>query len=553
MEQDESGYWRATAPADLTSTPYAFSIDGGDPRPDPRSERQPDGVHGPSLRVPHEEFSWSDAGFQQPPLSSAVIYELHVGTFTAGGTLDDAVEHFEDLLSLGVTHVEIMPVAGFSGSRGWGYDGVNLYAPHEAYGGPEALKRFVDAAHRHGLAVLLDVVYNHLGPEGNYLHEFGPYFTERYQTPWGAAVNLDGPGSDEVRRFFVDNALMWLRDYHVDGLRVDAVHAFYDKSAVNFLEQLGNEVKLLEGALGRRLVVLAESDLNDPRIVRSRDAGGYGLDAQWSDDFHHTLHALVTGERWGYYRDYGELSQVAYALERTFAFDGHYQSSRGCSHGRFAGDLAPDRFLGYIQNHDQVGNRARGERLAHLAGERAQQVAAAVYLLAPFVPMIFQGEEWAASSPFLYFTDHQDPALAEGVRRGRKSEFSFQSTEVPDPQAPETARASVLDWAERSEGTHAEMLEWYRALVTLRRAYPELTSGSRHDMAVELEAERGILLMRRGRVVLACNVSETEQEVSLASAEQHRLLLSSDPAAELTDGAVKLPALSCTVTLSPRR
>lgn len=553
MEPDGRGYWYAACPQDPATVPYAFSVDGGEPRPDPRSERQPQGVHGPSLRVRHDAFPWSDEGFQQVPLQAAVIYELHVGTFTPRGTLDAAIERLEDLRSLGVTHVELMPLAGFSGSRGWGYDGVNLYAPHEVYGGPEGVKRFVDAAHAHGLAVLIDVVYNHLGPEGNYLHEFGPYFTERYRTPWGAAVNLDGPGSDEVRRFFIDNALMWLRDYHADGLRVDAVHAFYDSSATHFLEQLADEVAALEGSLGRRRIVIAESDLNDPRIVRSREAGGYGLDAQWSDDFHHSLHALITGERWGYYRDYGRLSQVAYALERSYVFDGAFQSSRGRTHGRYAGDLPPSRFLGYIQNHDQVGNRARGERIAHLAGERAQRVAAAVYLLAPFVPMIFQGEEWAAGAPFLYFTDHQDPGLGEAVREGRRREFSFQSTDVPDPQAPETATASVLDWSERTHGAHAEMRAWYQALITLRRAYPELTTPGRSTMAVHCSEAEGLLTMRRGRIALLCNVSDSERQVKTGGPAPRLLLASDDTVAASAEEELRLPAVSCAVVLIPRR
>ncbi|MFO8064692.1 MAG: malto-oligosyltrehalose trehalohydrolase [Spirochaetota bacterium] len=568
MEQGAHGYWTAEISRDLSHTPYAFVLDGGAPRPDPRSERQPQGVHGPSLRVRHEEFTWSDAGFQQPPLSASVIYELHVGTFTEAGTLDAAAEHLDELVTLGVTHVELMPLATASGRRGWGYDGVDLYAPHEAYGGPEAVKRFVDAAHGRGLAVLLDVVYNHLGPEGNYLREFGPYFTERYQTPWGAAVNLDGAGSDEVRAFFIDNATMWLRDYHFDGLRIDAVHAFYDTSAVNFLEELGLAVEDLERELGRRLVVIAESDLNDPRVVRSREVGGYGLDAQWSDDFHHALHALLTGERGGYYADYGRLSQVAYALENTFIFDGRRQSSRGRRHGRPAADLPPERFLGYIQNHDQVGNRARGERLSHIAGKKRQKVAAALCLLSPFVPMIFQGEEWAASTPFLYFTDHEDAGLGEAVREGRKSEFDLEDTEIPDPQAPETARASVLRRDERSHAPHSDVLRWYRELVRLRREVPDLAGGTRREMRVDYDEAAGTLVLSRGRVRLICNVSEDQRSIEVASAASLTVLAASEPAMEqglsgessepaaepqrslLSESAVRLPPLSALVVQS---
>lgn len=562
MERTDRGYWQAAVAADVSQIPYAFSIDGGDPRPDPRSERQPEGVHGPSLRVRHGEFRWSDTGFQQVPLSRALVYELHPGTFTDRGTLEAAAGRLDYLVDLGVTHVELMPLAAASGSRGWGYDGVNLFAPHEAYGGPDGVKRFVDEAHGKGLAVLVDVVYNHLGPEGNYLHEFGPYFTDRYRTPWGSAVNLDGPGSDEVRRFFIDNARMWLRDYHADGLRVDAVHAFYDKSALNFLEELGSSVHRLEGELGRRLIVIAESDLNDPQVVRSTEAGGYGLRAQWSDDFHHAIHALVTGERWGYYEDFGALGMVAYALERNYVFDGAYQSSRGCRHGRFAADLPPDRFLGYIQNHDQVGNRARGERLSHIAGTEAQKVAAAVYLFSPFVPMLFQGEEWAASTPFLYFTDHQDPDLGEAVREGRQREFSFQSSDVPDPQSPETAADSVLRWSERETSPHAEMLTWYRVLITLRRTWPELAAGRRDDMAVESDEDAATLSVRRGRLSLYCNFSQSPRAFPEAGEEREAgggpeagsgsgsviILAASSSDVELKpDGSLSLPGASAAV------
>ncbi|MFP4374139.1 MAG: malto-oligosyltrehalose trehalohydrolase [Spirochaetaceae bacterium] len=550
MERAERGYWCAEAPENLSHTPYAFSIDGGDPRPDPRSQRQPEGVHGPSLRVRHEEFRWRDEGFQQVPLSRSLIYELHPGTFTDAGTLDAAAQRLDYLGELGVTHVELMPLAAASGMRGWGYDGVSLFAPHEAYGGPDGVKRFVDAAHARGIAVLIDVVYNHLGPEGNYLHEFGPYFTDRYRTPWGSAVNLDGPGSDEVRRFFIDNARMWLRDYHADGLRVDAVHAFYDTSALNFLEELGSAVRRLEGELGRRLIVIAESDLNDPRLVRSTEAGGYGLDAQWSDDFHHAVHALLTAERWGYYRDFGPLRMVAYALERNYVFDGAYQSSRGRRHGRSAADLPADRFLAYIQNHDQVGNRARGERLSQIAGAEAQKVAAALYLFSPFVPMLFQGEEWAASTPFLYFTDHQDAELGEAVRAGRRREFSFQSSDVPDPQSADTAAASVLRWEERERTPHAEMLAWYRALVSLRQSRPELAAGGRDDMRVAFDEEAAILSVHRGGLSLHCNVSQSPRTVTGVGGRE--VVLASSPGAGAGgDGSLRLPALSAVVLGPP--
>ncbi|MGH9562587.1 MAG: malto-oligosyltrehalose trehalohydrolase, partial [Terracidiphilus sp.] len=349
-------------------TDYGFLIDDDTKvYPDPRSPWQPNGVHGLSRVYDHSRFVWNDAGFQAPPLSSAIIYELHVGTFTAEGTLDSAIEKLEYLVDLGITHVELMPVAAFDGQHGWGYDGVELFAVHEPYGGPDALKRFVNAAHNKGLAVLLDVVYNHFGPSGNYTGKFGPYIIDSHHTPWGGAVNLEDAGSTEVRRFFCDNALMWMRDYHIDGLRLDAVHAFVDRSAIHFLEQLSSEVETLEAALGRRLVLIAESDLNDPRVVTPREAGGYSINAQWSDDFHHALFtALCPKERTGYYADFGSLAQLAKALEHTFVYDGIYSGYRQRVHGKPVGALWQHRFLGYIQNHDQIGNRAVGDRINHI-------------------------------------------------------------------------------------------------------------------------------------------------------------------------------------------
>ncbi|MGZ3678250.1 MAG: malto-oligosyltrehalose trehalohydrolase, partial [Ktedonobacterales bacterium] len=437
MNAGERGWWRVEVATATPGTDYQFVLDGGEALPDPRSQWQPHGVFGPSRVVDHSLFHWNDAGWQAPPLESALIYELHVGTFTPAGTFDAAIARLDHLKDLGVTHVELMPVNEFPGMRGWGYDGVDLSAPHSAYGGPDGLKRLVDACHARGLAVLLDVVYNHLGPSGNYLSRFGPYFTDRYHTPWGPAMNLDGAQSDEVRRFLCDNALIWLRDYHLDGLRLDAVHAFYDTSAIHLLEQLAEEVAELQSHLGRHLVLIAESDLNDPRVVRSREVGGYGLDAQWSDDFHHALHAVLTGEQSGYYADYGTLADLAHALEHAYVYDGRYSASRKRHHGRPTTSLPGHRFLGYMQTHDQVGNRARGERSSALLSPRRLKVAAALVLTAPFVPMLFQGEEWGATTPFQYFTDHQDANLARAVSEGRRNEFAafgWNPDDVPDPQ-----------------------------------------------------------------------------------------------------------------------
>jgi maltooligosyltrehalose trehalohydrolase len=479
MDRAANGWWTVNAPFVEHGTDYAFRIDSGAPLPDPRSPWQPEGIHGFSRWVSHRRFTWEDSGWQQPPLGSAVIYELHVGTFTPEGTFDGVIGRLDHLKKLGITHIELMPVASFPGNRGWGYDGVGLYAPHHAYGGPEGLKRLVNACHQQGIAVLLDVVYNHLGPSGNYLPSFGPYFTDRYGTPWGEAVNFDGPDSDEVRRFFVDNALMWLRDYHLDGLRIDAVHAIMDTSAVHFLEQLADEVDQLERETGRHLVLIAESDLNDPRVIRSPAAGGYGIDAQWNEDFHHALHAVLSGEKSGYYRDFGRLADLAKVLTGGFVYDGRYSEHRRRSHGRSAAGLPGHQFVGCLQNHDQVGNRALGERTSHLLSLGQLRIGAALVLTSPFVPMLFQGEEWAASTPFLYFTDHREAQLGNAVKEGRQQEFSafgWDPETIPDPQEESTFYRSVLKWEELESGTPQAHIQL--APVPDRPATPaSVTSG----------------------------------------------------------------------------
>jgi maltooligosyltrehalose trehalohydrolase len=508
MHEVGGGWWLAGEEVP-PGTDYLYSLDGGDPRPDPRSPWQPEGVHGPSRTVDPAAFEWTDDRWQAPPLAAAVIYELHVGTFSEAGTFDGAIEHLDRLAELGITHVELLPLAEFPGDRGWGYDGVDLFAPHHAYGGPRGLVRLVNACHERGLSVLLDVVYNHLGPAGNYLGVYGPYFTDRYKTPWGEAVNLDGPGSEEVRRFFIDNALWWLREYHFDGLRIDAIHAIVDTSAVHLLEQMASEVELLSATSGRHKVLIAESDLNDPRVVRPPEIGGYGIDAQWSDDFHHALHSLLTGERDGYYADFGSLDDLAQTLRHAFRYRWEYAEFRGRRHGRAPDGVPGWRFLGYLQNHDQIGNRAVGERSAALMPVGRLKVGAAVVLLAPFVPMLFQGEEWAASTPFQYFTDHPDEELGRLVSEGRREEFAafgWDPGSVPDPQARETFERSRLRWDERGDGRHAEILEWHRSLIALRRSTPELLEG---DMsALELVYDEGARWMwfARGRVVVAFNV-----------------------------------------------
>ena len=427
------------------------------------------------------------------------------------------------------------------GSHGWGYDGVALYAVHEPYGGPDGLKRFVNAAHLAGLAVLLDVVYNHFGPSGNYTGKFGPYIVPSHQTPWGGAVNLEDAESAEVRRFFLDNALMWLRDYHFDGLRIDAVHAFVDRSAIHFLEQLATEIEALEAVLARRLVLIAESDLNDPRVVTPREGGGLGIDAQWSDDFHHALFTVLNPtERLGYYADFGTLEQLGKSIGQTFVYDGIYSRYRRRIHGRPAYALSQHRFLGYIQNHDQVGNRAMGDRISHSAGLERAKIAAALYLLSSFIPMVFQGEEWAASTPFLYFADHDDPELAHAVSTGRKKEFAafgWDPDLIPDPEDPATFAASKLRWDEVSAGDHAEMLAWYQALIRLRRATPCLNDGTAGKVRVIFDEKAKWLRMERGTIAVIFNLGDREQAFS--ESEQSRVVLASQ------NGSLQVKANCC--------
>ena len=548
--KDGHGWWDAYVDAAGPGTDYGYLInDDSRVYPDPRSQWQAKGVHDLSRVYDQKAFEWRDAGFQARPLASALIYELHIGTFTPHGTLDSAVEKLRYLADLAVTHVELMPVASFAGNHGWGYDGVSLFAVHEPYGGPEALKRFVNAAHEHGLAVILDVVYNHFGPSGNYTGKFGPYLDEAHKTPWGGVVNLGGAGSREVRRFFSDNAQMWMRDFHLDGLRIDAVHAFVDRSAIHFLEQLRIETETLAATLGRGLVLIAESDLNDPRVVTARECGGFGMDAQWSDDFHHALFTVLSREQSrGYYRDFGSLAQLAKALERTFVYDGGYSQHRRRHHGRPPANISQHRFLGYIQNHDQVGNRAIGDRVGQIAGCERAKIAAALVLLGPFVPMIFQGEEWAATSPFQYFADHDDAEVARQVSAGRKREFAafgWDPGSVPDPEKHETFLRSKLNWDELGEAPHREMLEWYRGLIRLRRSTPSLNNGEPGNTIVTYSEKHEWVCMRRGSIVVACNLSETER--SLPPISGARVVLASKRGSRIDDAALQLPPESVVI------
>jgi maltooligosyltrehalose trehalohydrolase len=541
----DRGGWQPEIADAGPGTDYGFLIDDDPtPYPDPRSQCQPSGVHGLSRLYDQHAFPWTDAKFQAKPLAAAIVYELHIGTFTAQGTLDSAIERLDHLVDLGITHVELMPVASFSGEFGWGYDGVALFSVHEPYGGPDGLKRFVNAAHEKGLAVLLDVVYNHFGPVGNYTGKFGPYLTDAHKTPWGGAVNLEGPDSYEVRRFFCDNALMWMRDYHMDGLRLDAVHAFVDRSAIQFLEQLSAEVEDLGAALGRRLVLIAESDLNDPRIVTPREAGGLGMDAQWSDDFHHALFTVLNREpEAGYYSDFGTLCHLAKALQQTFVYDGIYSNYRRRVHGRPASNLSQHRFLGYIQNHDQVGNRATGDRISDVVGLDRARIAAAIVLTSPFVPMLFQGEEWAATSPFQYFANHDDPEMARAVSEGRRHEFEafgWKPEAIPDPESRETFNSSKLHWNELSQRDHAEMLAWHRDLIRLRRSMACLNNGEPGHTRVTYNLQEQWFRMDRGEIAVICNLSQAERSFALSASSQ--LLLASRSSVQVNEGALKLPS-----------
>jgi maltooligosyltrehalose trehalohydrolase len=545
---DEQGWWRLDVSEAEAGKNYCYLLDSDEKcYPDPRSQWQPHGVHGVSRVYDQNSFAWSDSrrgvNFQAPPLASGVVYELHIGTFTPEGTLDAAIGKLDYLKDLGITHVELMPVASFAGNHGWGYDGVALFAVHEPYGGPDALKRFVNAAHEKGLAVLLDVVYNHFGPVGNYTGKFGPYLVDSHRTPWGGAVNLEDGWAHQVRRFFCDNALMWMRDFHIDGLRLDAVHAFVDRSAIHFLEQLSAEVEALATSMARKLTLIAESDLNDARVVMPREAGGLGIDAQWSDDFHHALFAVLNPDPpQGYYADFGELSQLAKALEQNFVYDGIYSKFRNHVHGRPAGNVSQHRFLGYIQNHDQVGNRAVGDRLRQIAGFDRARIAAAFVLMGPFIPMLFQGEEWAASSPFQYFADHDDKEMARQVSQERMREFAafgWTPESIPDPEKRETFERSKLNWDEVNQGEHAEMLAWYRELIRLRRETPSLNIGEPGQTRVFYNQPQKCLSMERGAVTVSCNLGETGRLFPVPKGAQ--VVMGSRGVMPKKDGAVTLP------------
>ncbi|MGB8475660.1 MAG: malto-oligosyltrehalose trehalohydrolase [Candidatus Acidiferrum sp.] len=520
MDSMPRGYFHACVKGARPGTLYRYRLDGRIERPDPASRQQPQGVQGPSAVV-DGGFHWEDESWRGLPLREFVLYELHVGTFTPQGDFESIVPRLAELKELGVTAIELMPVAQFPGNCNWGYDGVYPYAAQESYGGPSGLKKLVNVCHKQGLAVVLDVVYNHLGPEGNYLADFGPYFTDAYRTPWGGAINYDRSQSDEVRRYFIENALRWVMEFHVDALRLDAVHAIVDPSARPFLEELGAAVHREAERLKRHIFLMPESDRNDARLVTTRHAGGLGLDAVWNDDFHHALHVVLTGEKNGYYEDFGQVEQLARAFSEGFVFSGQYSRFRQRRHGNSSTAVPAERFVVFSQNHDQVGNRRLGDRLASIVSFACLKLAAGVLLLSPFVPLLFMGEEYGEKAPFQYFVSHGDPALIEAVRRGRAAEFSHfgWSGEVPDPQDRETFRRSVLHWDCRFSNNHRALLSIYSELLRLRRELSPLALLDKTCLETKaFEKPRALFLRRwsdKEQVFAIFNFDEAEPELAL--------------------------------------
>jgi maltooligosyltrehalose trehalohydrolase len=533
--KDKKGYFHAVADNVLDGSLYKYLLDRQTEYPDPASHFQPHGVHGPS-QVLDTGFHWDDNKWSGLPLKDYIIYELHTGTFSTAGTFDAIINHLNSLAELGITALELMPVAQFPGSRNWGYDGVYPYAVQDSYGGPDGLKRLVNACHWKGLAVVLDVVYNHLGPEGNHLAEFGPYFTDKYQTPWGDALNFDGAHSDHVRRFFIENALRWVTEFHIDALRLDALHAIADNSAYTFIEELADSVHRRARELSRNIYLIGESAVNDARLIRSRERGGYGLDAQWNDDLHHSLHVLLTGENTGYYQDFGDLQQLAKAYTEGFVYSGEYSAFRKRRHGTSSRDIPAYRFVVFSQNHDQVGNRAGGERLGRLVPFESLKVAASVILLSPFIPLLFMGEEYGEIAPFPYFVSHIDPELIEAVRQGRLEEFTaFKwQGEIPDPQEPATFASAKLDPELRYSGKHQALYNLYRELIRLRRETPALGCLSKDNIEVLADGTKKTLFVRRwqgdSEVAIIYNLSNEEAKVTfhITKGSWRKLLDSAD-------------------------
>ena len=520
MSPEDRGYFTTVVRGITSGTKYFYRLSEGQLRPDPVSRYQPEGVHGPSEVVNPDEFKWEDQTWKGIPLEEMILYEIHTGAFTQEGTFEAVLSHLDYLKNdLGVSAIELMPVGQFPGERNWGYDGTCLYAPQNSYGGPNGLKGLINECHKKGLAVILDVVYNHFGPEGNYVSDYGPYVTNRYKTPWGSSINFDGPESDEVRKFVVDNALYWVTEYHLDGLRIDAIHGIFDFSAQHILYDIREAVHRQSKRLGRSIVVIAESDFNDVRVINPPSKGGYGLDAQWNDDFHHCLHTLLTGERNGYYEDFGEINQLASALREGFVYSGQYSSYRKRRHGSSSKHLPPSQFIVFSQNHDQVGNRARGDRLTTLVSFEALKLDAAVVLLSPNIPLLFMGEEYGEEAPFQYFVSHSDPELIEAVRRGRKEEFAgfHWGDEIPDPQDPVTFFNSKIDLHHRRSGKHALLLEFYKRLIKMRKETPSLSHLTKKGMKImTLQGKKALFVERqyeRDRTLAIFNFEKEPVEI----------------------------------------
>lgn len=548
MERRSDGWWFTDQEARPDSR-YGFLLDEDDTViPDPRSPRQPDGVHASSQLHSVDESKWTDSTWTGRQLPGGALYELHIGTFTPEGTFDAAIDKLDHLVDLGVTFVEVMPVNGFNGTHNWGYDGVLWYTVHEPYGGPEGLQRFVDACHRRGLGVVLDVVYNHFGPSGNYLDRFGPYLAQGSNS-WGQAINYAEADSGPVRRYAIENALRWFSEFHIDGLRLDAVHAIVDHTAVHLLEELAVDTRRLSAHLGRPLTLIAESDLNDPSLITARSGGGYGLDAQWDDDIHHAIHAAVSGERQGYYGDFGSLQTLANTLRHGFFHAGTYSSFRGRTHGRPVDTrrIPASSFVTYTTTHDQIGNRAIGDRPGFYLEPGQLAVKAALVLASPYTPMLFMGEEWGASTPFQFFTSHPEPELGKATADGRKAEFAehgWDSADIPDPQDPETFRRSTLNWSELGTGEHARLLQIYRDLLSLRREYPELTDPWLENFSVDYDEDERWVVLHRGSLRLACNLAPDEVAVPVGGTP---LLSWSPPTSNETGSATTIPGHSFTI------
>ena len=550
LNPEGSGYFSGTVSGIGEGDRYSYLLDASLERPDPASRFQPEGVHGPSQVVDPNSYQWNDRRWRGIPLEQYIFYELHVGTFTPNGTFDGVISRLDYLVELGITAVELMPVAQFPGERNWGYDGTFPFAPQNSYGGPDGLKRLVDACHAKGVAVVLDVVYNHLGPEGNYLHGFGPYFTDRYRTPWGDAVNFDGPDSDAVRSYFISNALYWITEFHIDALRLDAIHGIYDFSARHILQELAEAVHRQGAVLGRRAYLIAESDLNDVRVINPPETGGHGLDAQWNDDFHHALRALLTGDRAGYYADFGLFSDLIKSFKEGFVLSGGYSSYRRRRHGSSSAGITPDRLVVFSQNHDQVGNRMRGERPGEYLTVQQLKLAAATVLLSPYLPLLFMGEEYGESAPFPYFVSHGDADLVEGVRRGRLEEFAAFGNQgsPPDPQAEETFLSAKLDPVQCQTGDQKAIFDFYRDLIRLRRECPSLASLSRAGMQVIASEDEQMLVIIRtaGDDQVFCLFNYSDQSRVIRPA------LACGTLRVLLDSSGNLPTGSCVTVYSTR-